>query len=222
MQTVTQKCSFIESSGDLEVGQTITFFTANGDQIIGEILEVLDDRMVVVNKEQETLTTFLFDQIVWPIGCTKTVVEDTPTDWSNIPDAPTKHHVPDAPTKHHWNSNVCIDEQGVSVVDIATARNLMHDYIDQLPSDDLAQVLCETQQALEAGVTEDNIILQFAVPHFEVHGDSVECVNWCDDAVELRVNANNNTISVEGEDVDSPVSLLEILADFLGFTVAKK
>ncbi len=209
MQKVSQKNTLIEQPNQIKAGQTISFFTANNDHVIGEVLEVMNDRMVVLTKEPEMLGSFLFDQIVWPIGHTETVVEDVPTDWDLTVNTPCLN-------------DFVLDKHGKTTVDTEFARCVMHDYIDRLSHEDLAQVLCETQGALEAKVVDGNIVLQFTVPHFEVHGDILECVNEYDDAVTLCVNANDDTISVDGENVSSPVSLLERLADFLGFTVAKK
>ncbi|MCK9351114.1 MAG: hypothetical protein M0P44_07850 [Clostridiales bacterium] len=181
---------------DAQVGQTIEFTYFGGSnpgvQRLVKVEEVRDDRIVGVDLDKDALRIFLADK-----AAGITVMQPT-----------TKAPEPAQLKGKLFTPN--------------TARNALHEYIDTLEGQDLADVLCECQGGMNA-VCDDcgNIVIQHAPPTLETTEEGFTIYN--DEGAAMYVGRaphDDKVVVVDDEQVNDPYDLAHRLCKHLGLTIA--
>ena len=181
---------------DAQVGQTLqfTYFGGSnpGAQRLVKVEEVRDDRIVGVDLDKDALRIFLADK-----AAGITVMQPQP---QTTKPAQLKGKL--------FSTN--------------SARNALHEYIETLEGQDLADVLCECQGGIEA-VCDDcgNIVIQHE-PDARLNVTEAQFTIFNDDDVEMVIGRKHydDTLVVDGHDVDDPYEFARLLCEHLGLTIA--
>jgi hypothetical protein len=222
----------LKSLHEAQVGQRLSFSYYGGEHPGTtrevDVLEVRDDRIVGTDVDKQETRQYLFDKaaiirVITPIAKVDALVADLDDSYLDDNQPVAAEEVQSPPTTRVRSTRISFPE----------ARRLLHQQIDTLDGEDLAEVLAEVQGEDRSLFDADNgaVVLEkdILVPHCEVndhaHRDAAG-IDWVnEDGVRLTttfLHDGSRVVLYQGND-DNEITaenLITAIAQHLGLTIS--